>query len=82
MKADEDFPPYEDFRTSLDAAGNVGFVEEFTLLVEKNLRSGFWEDLLDIEDFFHFGDGYLKDKVMINLLSVQILDFETLQANV
>lgn len=60
MEAAEDFPAYKDFRSSISDTDGGDFAHELKFLIEKNIRGGVWEDLLDVEDFFHFEPGYLE----------------------
>ena len=76
----EDFPPYDDFVTNLGSSGDAAFSEEFINILEKNLRSGFWEDLLDVEDFYCFKEGSLQSLLKIEQQRVEILQPEALQA--
>ena len=55
------FPIYDDFQSSLGACQSEDYLEELRFLFEKGLRNGKFNDTFDVEDYFGWPTGFLRN---------------------
>ena len=68
------FPDYDDFFSSVNEKFREENVEELRLFIESSLRNGKFVDLFDVEDFFGWPTGFLRDTFTVLAQNVIIDD--------